>query len=136
MPRLMGVNLLGVLLAALVMFFVGFIFYGMLFTDIWMTARGYTPNMFEDQSGAWMGVGFLIEIVLALALGWLLKAKGVSSLGSAVGVGVCAAILFGFPLLSYEFAYGAHHSVPGLLVDWGHILVGFVAGAAVLSVFD
>lgn len=136
MPRLMGVNLLGVLLAALAMFFVGFIFYGMLFTDIWMTSRGYTPNMFEGQSGAWMGAGFLIEVVLALALGWVLKAKGVSGLGSSIGVGIAAAILFGFPLLSYEFAYGAHHSVSGLLVDWGHILVGFVAGAAVLSFFD
>jgi len=132
----MGVNLLGVLLAALAMFFVGFIFYGMLFTDIWMAARGYTPDMMGEQSGIWMGVGFLIEVVLALALGWVLKAKGVSTLGSAIGVGIAAAILFGFPLLSYEFAYGLNHSVPGLLVDWGHTLVAFVAGAAVLSFFD
>lgn len=136
MPRLMGVNLLGVLLAAIVMFFLGFVFYGLLFTDYWMTARGYTADMFEGQSGIWMGIGFVIELVLALGIGWVMKAKGASSLGAAIGVGIALAILFGFPMLAYEFAYGAYHSVPGLMVDWGHTLVAFIGGAAVLSFFD
>lgn len=136
MPRIMGVNLLGALLAAVVMFFLGFIFYGLLFSDIWMAARGFTPEMFENQSPVWMAAGFLIELVIAFGIGWVMKAKGASSLGAAIGVGITLAILLGFPLLAYEFAYGAYHSVPGLLVDWGHTLVAFVGGAAVLSFFD
>ena len=136
MPRLAGVNLLGVLLAALAMFFVGFIFYGMLFQDIWMAARAYTPEMFEGQSGAWMAGGFLIELVLAFGIAWVMKARGGSDLASGAMTGATAAILFAFPARAYEFIYGAHHDVPGLMVDWGHSLVGFILAGIILSFFD
>lgn len=42
MPKIFGINALGVLLAAVAMYFMGFIVYGLLATDIWMGARGYT----------------------------------------------------------------------------------------------
>ena len=40
MPKITGVNVLGVLLAAVAMFFIGFIWYGLLFTEPWMAANG------------------------------------------------------------------------------------------------
>ena len=40
MPKIAGVNVLGVLLAAVAMFFIGFIWYGLLFTEPWMAANG------------------------------------------------------------------------------------------------
>ena len=97
MPRLSGVNLLGVLLAAIVMFFVGFVFYGMLFSGHWMAARGYTADMAADANPA---------LVVAL------------------------------PILAYDYVYGFYHYLPGLLVDWGHILVSLGLAGAVLSFFD
>lgn len=136
MPRIGNVNLLGVLLAAIAMFFVGFVFYGLLFTDIWMSARGYTPEMGEGQNPAWMGAGFLIELILAFGIGWLLKQRGLSGMGECVAFAVMLVLLIGFPLIAYEYVYGFYHSVPGVLVDWGHKLVTFSVGAAILSFFD
>lgn len=50
--------------------------------------------------------------------------------------GAMLALLVSMPMLSYEFVYGWRHDLPGLLIDWGHVFVAFVAGGAVLSYFD
>lgn len=136
MPKAMGVNLLGVLLAAIAMFIVGFVFYGALFQDIWMSARGYTPELLEAGNPAWMGAGFLISLVLSFGIGYFMQKRDISGLSGAVRFAAMFAVVIGFPLLAYDFVYGAYHSVPGLLVDWGHTLAGFIAAAAVLSFFD
>lgn len=136
MPRLLGVNVLGGFLAAIAMFMVGFVWYGLAFSQIWMDARGFELAQFEGQSPAWLAGGFLIEIVAAFGIGWLMKRLGISTFGAAVGFAVTLALLIGVPLMSYEFVYGAFHSVAGWLVDASHILVTIVAGAAVLSFFD
>ena len=47
MPRLAGVHLLGLILAAVAIFFVGFIWYGLLFTEPWMNANGL---FFADEA--------------------------------------------------------------------------------------
>ena len=136
MPRILGVNIIGALLAAVVMFFVGFLFYGILFSEIWMASRGYTVDMFEGQSGGWMSGGFLIELVLAFGIGWVIKARGVKGVAGSVMTALTLALLIALPMLAYDFVYGAYHSVPGLLVDFGHTLVAFTLAGAVLSFFD
>lgn len=136
MPRLSGVNLLGVLLAAIVMFFVGFVFYGMLFSGHWMAARGYTVDMAADANPAWMAGGFLIELVLAFGLGWVLKLKGAKGLAACVSTALMLAVVVAFPILAYDFVYGFYHYLPGLMVDWGHVLVSLGLAGAVLSFFD
>jgi hypothetical protein len=136
MPRLSGVNLLGVLLAAIVMFFVGFVFYGMLFSEQWMAARGYTADMAADANPAWMAGGFLIELVLAFGLGWVLKLKGAKGPGACVSAALMLAVVVVLPVTAYDYVYGLYHSLPGLMVDWGHMLVSMGLAGAVLSFFD
>lgn len=136
MPKLMGVNLLGALLAAVAMFFVGYVFYGALFQSVWMASNGYTEEMLQAGNPAWMGAGFLISLVLSFGIGYFMRKRGISGVAAAIQFAAALAIVIGFPLLSYGFVYGAYHSVPGLLVDWGHTFVGFVVAAAVLSFFD
>ena len=41
-----------------------------------------------------------------------------------------------FPILAYDYVYGFYHYLPGLIVDWGHILVSLGLAGAVLSFFD
>lgn len=136
MPRIFGVNLLGVILASIAMFFVGFVWYGLAFTDIWMAGRSYTDANFENANPAWMGAGYLIEFVAALGIGWLMKKAGISTLGSAVAFGLVLALLIGVPMRSYEFVYGAYHDTGAWLVDASHVIATFVVGSAVLSRFD
>lgn len=63
MPRIVGVNTVGALLAAGAMFFVGFLVYGVLFSDTYMNARGFADADYEGNGQAWMFAGFLIELV-------------------------------------------------------------------------
>ena len=135
MPKILGANLLGVLLAAIAMYFVGFLWYGVFFTDIWMASRGITEIVAEPDP-IWMGLGFLIELVAALGLGWLISRLNISTVGGAIGLAVPLALLIGGPLMSYEFVYNTYHHVGGLLVDISHILATFTLGAVVLSFFD
>ena len=136
MPRLAGVNLVGVLLAAIVMYFVGSIFYGLLFQDVWMTSRRYTPDMLQGQSGVWMAVGFLIEFALAFGIAWVMKARNTRGLTAGALTGLVLAIVFAIPARAYDFVYGAYHDLGGAFVDWGHSVIGFVLAGVILSVFN
>jgi len=136
MPRLSGVNLVGVLLAALVMWILGFVWYGVLFSEAWMAGNGYTEAMFEGQSGLWMAAGFLIPLILAFGLGWHMKQKSITKLNTAVLFALWLALLIGVPLMMYNYVYSPHHSWQVLLIDSSHTVATFVAGAAILSFFD
>ena len=136
MPRVSGVNVVGVFVAALAMFFVGFVWYGLLFSDTWMAGRGYVLEDMEGANPAWMAGGFLIELVMAFGIGWLMKRANISRLSTGVGFALPLALLTALPLTSYEFVYGAYHSVGAWLVDVSHRVVVMLVGAAVLSFFD
>jgi Protein of unknown function (DUF1761) len=136
MPKLLGVNLLAVLAAAVAMFVVGGVFYSLLFSEVFMQARGITEaEMRADSSPLWMIEGFLIELALAFALGWLLLKSGARGIGGAALFGLSVAALLGFPLMAYNYTYSIQHSLPGLLVDWAHIATSFGIGAAILGAF-
>lgn len=136
MPRLAGVNLVGVLLAAVAMFFVGFIWYGMLFSEIWMAGRGFVEADFESANPAWMAGGFLIELVMAFGIGWLMRRQNISVFSTAISFALPLGILIAVPLASYEFVYGVQHSIGAWLVDASHRVVTVLVGAAVLSLLD
>lgn len=155
MPRLAGVHLLGLVLAALAIFFIGFIWYGLLFTEPWMNANGL---YFADEAGKtmqWltasgletvatdagpdpkiMGLGFLLSLVLAFGIGWHMKQKGITKLVTAVLFALWLSLLIGVPLMAYDLIYVPGFHVGGFLVDASHTVVSFIAAAAVLSFFD
>ena len=136
MPRIAGVNSLGVVLGALAMWFVGFLWYGLILSDAWMSANGYTEQMFEGQSALWMPAGFVISLILTFGLGWHMKQKSISKLDTAALFGLWMALLIGVPLMMYRYVYSPDHSWELLLIDGGYQVVTFVVACAVLSFFD
>ncbi len=136
MPKLAGVNLLGIVLAALAMWIIGFIWYGLLFSNAWMSAHGWTEASFEGQSALWMPAGFLISLILSFGLGWHMKQKQIAKLDTAALFGLWLALLIGVPLMMYAYVYSPSHSWELLLIDGSHTIVTFVAACAVLSFFD
>lgn len=138
MPRVAGVNLLGGLLAAVAIYFVGFVWFGLLFQDLWQTSNGYTEaELVENFSPAiTFGGGFLIPLILAFAIGWLMKATGTRGLMPSIVFGAKLGLFVAAPLLAYGFVYNVIHSPTALLLDTSHSFVGFMVGAAVLSFFD
>lgn len=136
MPRLAGVNLVGVALAALAMYLVGFVWYGLVFAGARMDALGFAAEDFEGQSPLWMAAGFVIEIVIAFGMGWVIKRMDVAGLGACILTGVTLALVIAVPVLGYAMAYQPAHSVTAWLIDSSHALAIFAVAGAVLSYFD
>ena len=155
MPKIAGVNLLGVLLAAVAMFFIGFIWYGVLFQEPWMAAIGmffvdpakeYIQWLSADgiQSTATamgpdpmvMLAGFVLSLVLSFGLGWHMQQKNISKLSTAVLFGLWISLLIGLPLVAYDTVYTPYCSLMGFFVDGSHAIATIIAACAVLSFFD
>lgn len=155
MPKIAGVNALGVLLGAVAMYFVGFIWYGLVFTEPWMAANGLfytddtksamqwltadglqTLNADAGPNPMVMGLGFLLSLILSFGLGWHMKQKNISKLSTAVLFGLWISLLIGVPLMAYDTVYTPFGSWMGLFVDGSHTVATFVAACAVMSFFD
>ena len=136
MPRIAGVNLLGIVVATLVMWIMGFVFYGVLFSDAWMAGHGWTEANYEGNSALWMPAGIIIPLILAFGLGWHMKQKNITKLKTAALFGLWLSLLIGVPLMMYNYIYSPLHSWEVLLIDSGHTVVTFVLGCIVLSFFD
>lgn len=132
MPKL---NLVGVSIASVAFFLIGFLWYGIIFSDAWMAANGVTEEAAKGDSPIWMAVGLLITIVQVVGLAVVLKWKGESGLaGSAKTAGMLWAF-FALPFTLYGYIYMPGHDSTLLMIDASHLLVGWVVSAIVLSLF-
>lgn len=152
MPRLANVNLLGVLLAAIAIYFVGFLWYGLLFSEAymngigvffseggdtvrWLGEGGIQTRTGMGDEGIWMAAGFLIPLVLAFGLGLAMKKQAITTPATAAGFGLWISLLIGVPLMAYGLVYSPWHSWAAFIVDASHTVVSFIAGCLVLSLF-
>lgn len=136
MPRLGGVNLLGVLLAALAVWALGFAWYGFIFNSAWMAGNRFEVADYEGQSPAWMAVGALIPLVLAFGIGWLMKRADVAGPGPSILFSLIIGVLIGLPLMAYGLVYSPWHSLGVFAIDGGHTLASFALAGLILSFFD
>jgi hypothetical protein len=138
MPRIFGLNPLAVLVAAIVFYFVGFIVYGLLFSELWVGLWGFTEAELaaaETAAGPSMALGFVLTVVFTGFLGYALKALKADSLTSAIKWSVFLWAGFVVTTLAYDTVY-ALQPVMLLVLDAAHNLVGFVLMAVVLTAMD
>src|SRR5690606_2545271 len=112
-------------------FIVGFLWYGLLFAEAWMAAEGLTEE--DAGSSLWMIGGVVITIMQVFGIGLVMKWKGAASLQAAVMTAFILWLLFALPFTLYAYFYLPAHDATLLLIDASHLLVGWVASAAVLS---
>lgn len=127
----MGVKLNwpGVIAATVAAFFIGFLWYGILFEETW-TALSGAPTEGEASWG-WMALGLLQTFVIMTGLGWLVARLGGGWIGG-FKIGLAAAIFFALTTSAYGFIYQT--SNPGLLpIDWSHLLVIYGLGGALIG---
>ena len=132
MPKIFGLNLLGVLVASVAFFLIGWLWYGILFQEAWMAAEGIAADAAESESPVWMAGGFLITLMQVIGIGLVLKWKGASGLGAAVTAAVVLWFFLALPFCCYAYIYAAHNSSL-LMIDASHLLVGWVVSAALLA---
>jgi hypothetical protein len=131
MPKM---NWIAVLAASAVFYVIGFVWYGVVFADAWMSAMGVTE---EDAGGepVWMALGAVITILQVIGLALVLKWKGAARPADAAQISVILWALFALPFTLYGYAYLPDHNATLLMIDAGHLLVGWVAAAVVLTLF-
>ncbi|MBI1366102.1 MAG: DUF1761 family protein [Alphaproteobacteria bacterium] len=132
MPKVFGLRLLPVIVASVVFFFIGFVWYGLLFSDAWMAAHNITAESAAGESQLWMAAGFAITILEVVGLGLVMKWKNALSPQSAAAAAAVLWLCLALPLILYSYIYASHDATL-LAIDASHILVGWVASALVLS---
>ncbi len=138
MPKIFGSSLLGVLLATIAFYMVGFTWYGVMFVDEWMVLNGISVAEAEARSanmGAMMYVwGILISLVQVIGLSAVLNWSRASLLMTCAKVCLTIAVLISTPVLAYGTLY-AGFPVKLLIIDASHLIVGYVLVGVVLSFF-
>ncbi len=133
MPKLMGLNLIPVLAASVAFFVVGFLWYGLIFSDAWMAAEGVTKAAAESESKAWMALGFVITILQVIGIGLVLKWRNITSLTPALSTAFLLWVAFALAIVLYAFTYLPAHNSTLLMIDASHLLVGWLVSAGVLA---
>jgi len=138
MPKVFNTSWLAVILATLSYFMFGWIWYGLLFDDIWMASSGITEAMAQanmDEKGGMIWVG-AIAMSLGQAIGVLMMIhhRRARSFVACLIATFWLIVTIGLPILAYTSVWG---TIPlsGFLLDAGHMLVGYLMMAAIYSLF-
>jgi len=139
MPKIFNTSWLAVILATIVFYMIGFAWYGFLFEAQWLEAANMTAEqadtMAKDKGvAALMGFGLLITLAQALGILWIINHAGAKRIGTCLSIAFWAFLMIGGPLLAYACLYG-DYSLKGILIDYGHILLGWLAMSVIYALF-
>ena len=131
--RAAGINWPAVLAAAVAVYAVGFIIYGMLIpAETWMAWEGDTQAELAAVGDSRMPFGVVMPIMTAVFMAVIFKWGQVAGASDGVKWGAVVALASAVPAEMYAWVYGT-----GLtqitLVDSGHLLLGHVAAGAILG---
>jgi len=128
-----GINWLAALVAAIAIYAVGFIIYGVLVDEnAWMAAQGLTEADLVASSAARMPFGALMPLATAFAMAVLFKWGNVQGLANGAKWAAVIAIASGIPACWYGWVYGVGPAWLTML-DSGHLLLGHMAAGAILG---
>lgn len=133
MPKILGLNSLGVLVASVVFFIVGWLWYGVVFVDSWMAEMGIPASEGEDMAPTTLILGFIITVMEVIGIGLVLNWKNAAGINGALKTAGVLWLLFALPFCAYGYLYGASQSLTLLMIDGGHLLVGWALSAVILT---
>jgi hypothetical protein len=119
----------GVLVATIVAFFVGFLWYGVIFEAQWKTLTGVTG---EGGDPLWMLLGLLQTFVTMVGLGWFIAREGSAGWKGGAKIGLAACVFFALMTSAYNFIYQTS-DIRLLPIDWSHLLVVYLLGGAIIG---
>ena len=138
MLKIFNTSWLAVLLATIAFYMIGFGIYGFLFQEIWLDAAGIMTEQSEAMAkaqGAMMFAwGLLITLAQALGLLWVINLAGAKRLSKCLSIAFWLFLMIAAPIMTYACLYQGY-SLQGILVDFGHILIGYLAMAAIYVMF-
>jgi len=153
MPRVAGVNIVAVIAGAVVIYFIGFMIYGVIFGEVWsnenLSDHGLLAQfkaLTQDQQANFKIPGAL-DMAPAMSLGFVISL--VTALGLAIAQGIMKPQLigqalrnafvlwFGFAVtsLSYSVVYGGFSKI-NFGIDALHTFLDYLAASAVIFLID
>ena len=123
-------NWLGIIVATVAAFFIGFLWYGLIFAEQWMALTGVTEESGGDP--VWMLIGLVQTFVTMVGLGWFIARDGAAGWMAGLKIGLVAGVCFALMTSAYGFIYQTSNL--GLLpIDWSHLLVVYALGGAIIG---
>jgi hypothetical protein len=99
-----GVPVVPVLLAAIVIYAIGFVMYGLLFDELWMELAGFDQTAAADEMWR-MSLSPVMPALTAIGLAVVYRWAGVRSVPHALQVSALLWLCFAFVVLMYGFTY-------------------------------
>ena len=128
-----GINWLAVIVAAVAIYAIGFVIYGLLVPPEWeLAASGITQQEVDALGGARMPFGVVMPLLTAIFLAILFKLGKVADAATGVQWAAVVAFASAIPAVSYGWVYGVG-PIELFLIDYAHLLLGHVAAGAILG---
>jgi len=128
-----GINWLAVVGAAIAIYAIGFVIYGLLIpAESWMAMSGITAEEMEKVGTSRMPFSVVMPLMTAIFLAVLFKMGGVADAAKGAKWATIVALASAIPTLLYGWVYGVG-PIEMTLVDSGHLLLGHIAAGAILG---
>jgi len=129
--RVQGHNLLAILVAAIAIYGIGFLIYGVLIPSEQYMEMANLSEADVEAGMAKMPLGVIMPILIAIGLSFAIKWRNTSGWMGGLTTGFIMALCFLFAERLYGYVYGAE-TLNLLLVDSAHAFVtAMVAGAII-----
>jgi hypothetical protein len=126
-------NWLAVAVAAAAYFFLGALWYSMLFGKQWIRATGIDPNQPGAKSGAGaiMFMTLLIEFVICMGLGVLVYRMNLAGPWmSGLKLGLFTGVFFSATVIAISYLYQKRNTLS--VIDGGYHIVGQIIAAIII----
>jgi len=128
-----GINWLAVVAAAVAIYALGFVIYGLLIpAETWMAWSGVSAEDIEAVGSSRMPFSVIMPLMTAIFMAVIFKWAQVAGASDGAKWGAVVALASAVPALMYGWVYGIGPAEM-TLVDSGHLLLGHVAAGAVLG---
>lgn len=131
--ELNGIRLVPVLVAAIAIYAVGFVIYGLLVApETWMLWSGITEEEMNAVGMSRMPLSPVMPLMIALGVAVALRWRSASGIAAGASTGFIMALLFLVGGRLYGYVYGVE-GLTILALDTVHLLLNGVIGGAVLG---
>lgn len=130
--KVMGHNALAILVAAIAIYLIGFLIYGVIFEATWVAATGWSEG--ELQSGmSKMPLGFIIPFLIAIGLSLAIKWRNKPGWWGGAETGLLMALFFMVAVVFYGYVYSPAGGETLLMIDALHQFATAAVGGAIIG---
>jgi len=125
------INWIGVLVSVVLLEVLGYLYYGPVFGEAWMAARG---GVAPDMTNAAMtySLGAANTLIVVIGLDWLLRRLGATSLSATVTGTLMAWLFFNFTTMAIDYLY-VELNAQLVLINMGYQLLAYLVAGLVFG---